>query len=230
VDMAAVIASGAPILCVDTCSLLEILRDPCRETIRAHEASAAHHLVAAAEAQRLIVVIARQVDVELRDNRKNVESETTVSLERFQRNLRRIDEVAAAFGAAGTMDTQHLVGHVARARTLVDRWVRSAVMLAERPEIASRAWDRDRVRTARTPSRKGKENMKDCTVIETYLDFIGEFRNAGGTSKAIFVSANTKDYAGDVGVALKPDLAAEFDVLGLDYRPNFAAARHALDL
>jgi hypothetical protein len=226
--MAAVVAGGAPILCVDTCSLLDILRDPRRESIRPHEATAAHNLVAAAEAGRLTVLMAPQVIVELGDNRAKVEGETVAALEKLREMVKRVDGWVAAFGSAGTMETSHLAGHVDRASALVDRWLRAAIVIAEGPEIPGRAFDR--VRTARTPSRKGKENMKDCTVIETYLDFVGAFRNEGGAAKVVFVSANTNDYAGDVGAVLKPDLAAEFATFKLEYEPNLAAAEHALGL
>jgi predicted metalloprotease with PDZ domain len=37
--MAAIVAAGAPILCIDTCSLLDIVRDPRRESVRPHEAT-----------------------------------------------------------------------------------------------------------------------------------------------------------------------------------------------
>lgn len=224
--MAAIMAAGAPILCVDTCSLLDIVRDPRRESIRPHEARSAHEIVGAAEAGRLTILIAPQVVVELGDNRAKVQGETAAALTKLRETVKRVDGVVTAFGIAGGMETGHLVGHVDRASALLDRWLGAALTIVEGPETAARAFDR--VRTARTPSRQGKENMKDCAVIETYLDFVGAFRNAGGTAPAIFVSANTNDYAGDVGVILKPDLAAEFEALNLEYQPNFAAAKHVL--
>jgi hypothetical protein len=228
VDIAAIVAGGAPVLCIDTCSLLDIVRDPRRDTARPHEAVAAHDLVAAAEDGRLTILIAPQVVGELGDNRAKVEGETTAALEKLREMARRIDGLVAAFGVAGTMDTSHLAGHVDRASALLDRWLSAAFTIVEGPEIAARAFDR--VRTARTPSRQGKENMKDCAVIETYLEVVAAFRSAGGTTKAVFVSANTNDYAGDVGVVLKGDLAAEFAALELEYEPNLAAAKHALGL
>jgi hypothetical protein len=96
------------------------------------------------------------------------------------------------------------------------------------PEIASRALLR--LNQARTPARKGRDSMKDCVVIETYLDAVGELRAAGLESKIVFVSPNTKDYAGEPGRALKPDLAQEFATLGMEYAPNLAAAKHLLGM
>jgi hypothetical protein len=40
-DFARLAALGAPILCFDTCTVLDIMRDPTRETVRDHEQLAA---------------------------------------------------------------------------------------------------------------------------------------------------------------------------------------------
>ena len=72
--------------------------------------------------------------------------------------------------------------------------------------------------------------MKDCVVIETYMDVIAKIRDAGLTSKVVFASSNTKDYMGETGRILNPDLAAEFAKLSIEYAPNLAAARHFLGL
>ena len=49
--------------------------------------------------------------------------------------------------------------------------------------------------------------MKDCVVIESYLDIVSSLRTAGLTSKIVFVSSNTRDYAGETGRALKADFS-----------------------
>ena len=94
--------------------------------------------------------------------------------------------------------------------------------------IASRAFLR--LNQARAPARKGKDSMKDCVVIETYLDVAARLRAAGLKSKIVFASSNTKDYTGDTRRALRPDLAEEFALLEMEYAPNLAAARHLLGL
>jgi hypothetical protein len=221
-------ALDVPILRIDTCSLLDIMRDPRRESVRPHDAVAAHILVEAAESKRLTMLVAPQVIAELGDNRVKVKDETTAALIKLRELVDRVDRVVAAFSAGGKMDTGHLAGHVDRAGALVDHWLGAAFPIAEGREIPARAWDR--VRMARTPSRKSRENMKDCTVIETYLDFVSAFRSAGGTAKAVFLSSNAKDYVEEDGVTLKGDLAAEFAQLGLDFQPNIAAAKHSLGL
>jgi hypothetical protein len=80
------------------------------------------------------------------------------------------------------------------------------------------------------PLQSGKQSMKECVVIETYLDAVVELRKAGLKSPLVFVFSNIKDYAGETGTVLRPDLAAEFAALDMEYAPNLSAAKHYLGL
>jgi len=222
-------ALGAPVLCLDTCSVLDIMRDPTRETARAHERMAAIDLLMAIETgTALVSLVADQVRFEFAANAKVVEDEATETLLRLRQQLARIDAIAAVFGPTGRTDLSHWDGHVARSRAIVDRWMAAATPVRESDYIASRALLR--LNQARTPARKGRDSMKDCVVIETYLDVVTELRAAGLAARIVFVSSNTKDYMGETGRALNADLAAEFASVDMDYAPNLAAARHLLGL
>jgi hypothetical protein len=72
--VAAWAAAGVPILCFDTCSILDIVRDPTRDTARDHEARAALQLVEAMEQGRLIGLVAAQVRLEFDANLPAVEA------------------------------------------------------------------------------------------------------------------------------------------------------------
>jgi hypothetical protein len=226
-DIARVAALGAPVLCFDTCTVLDLMRDPTRESVRAHERQAALDLLEAMETGAdLVALMAEQVGLEFRENAKTVEDEGVQALKKLRDQLARIDSVAAVYGGAGQTSLSHLDDHIGRARAVVDRWIEAATLAAQGPDIASRAWLR--LNRSRTPASRGKDSMKDCVVIETYLDVVGELRAAGLDAKIVFVSANTKDYAGEPGTTLKADLAQEFAALSMEYAPNLAAAKHLL--
>ena len=72
--------------------------------------------------------------------------------------------------------------------------------------------------------------MKDCVILETYLEHIRKLRHDGITSPVVFVSSNIKDYAGTGGAVVRDDIRFEFDDLGLEYAPNLSAAKHFLKL
>jgi len=222
-----VAALGAPVLCFDTCTLLDLIRDPTRESVRPHERQAALDLLKAMETSAdPIALMAEQVALEFRKNAKMVEDESAKALEKLRIQLARIDAIAAVYGGDGQASLSHLDDHMVRARAVVDRWMSVATPAAQGPDIASRALLR--LNQVRTPARKGKDSMKDCVVIETYLDIIGKLRAAGLNSKIVFVSSNTRDYAGEPGTTLKADLAQEFAKLDIEYAPNLAAAKHLL--
>lgn len=228
-DIAKIMALGAPVLCFDTCTVLDLMRDPTREAVRAHERLAALTLLKAAEgAVNLISLMADQVAFEFKENAETVEKESLQALEKFKAQVSRIDAVVEVYGGSGRTNVDHLDDHVDRARAIADRWIAAATPARQGSDIASRALLR--LNQARTPAKKGKDSMKDCVVVETYLDTVAKLRAGGLASRIVFVSSNTKDYAGETGATIKPDIVQEFAALNLDYAPNLAAARHQLGL
>ena len=222
-----VVRGRLPVLCLDTCALLDLVRDVTREAMRAHDLLAAQTLLAHAEHGRLVVLIAKQVHHELRDNISSVLSEAENALERFRAQASRIDEIAAAYGARGMTDTNHLAGHFTRARAILDRWLAVALQLSQGTDVADRALIR--VNLARAPASPGKQSMKDCVVIESYYDAVRALNDAGGEQKIVFASSNVKDYCGSTR-RLLPDIAAEFEALRLELAPSLGAAKHLLGL
>lgn len=228
-DVAAIAARGAPVLCLDTCTILDLMRDPTRDNVNPIERQTALDLFVAAEGgAHLVALLADQVVHEFGHHAQSVEDEAKQALAKLKAKLARIDAVAAAYGSAGTSAFAHLDDHVRRARAVVDRWLEVAVPAGQGADIPGRAFAR--LNQARTPARKGKDSMKDCVVIETYLEAAAKLRSARLTQPIVFVSSNVKDYAGENGSVLKPDLAAEFGALGMEYAPNLSAAKHHLGL
>jgi PIN domain len=228
-DIADLVTLGAPIICVDTCTILDVIRDITRESISAHDVKASLSLLASAETRTsLVVLVAEQVATELVVHLTEVEQEASAKLTKFQVQAQRIDEIATLFGAKGALQTQHLQGHVMRARAALDRWAAIAKHVPGNDGITARAFAR--VNAPRTPARKGKDSMKDCVVVETYLEAAQELRTAGLTAPIVFASSNTKDYYIPGGSHLPPDIVADFKKAQMDCAPNFGAAKHNLGL
>lgn len=150
------------------------------------------------------------------------------AIEDLKAQLRRIDEVAAVYGGVGTANLAHLDDYVTRARAIVDRWISVGTPTNQGAHVPARALAR--LNEPRTPARRGKDSMKDCVVIETYLDVARALRNEGLARPIVFASSNVKDFAGEHGSTLNDDLAAEFLALSMEYAPNLAAAKHQLGL
>lgn len=228
-DIASLAALSAPVLCVDTCTILDVIRDITRETVTPGDALAGLTLLTAAETGvGLIVLMAEQVSLELASHVAGVEQEALNGMRKFQAQIQRIHCVAAAYGALGPLQVQHISGHVGRARAVLDRWKNVARPVPHNDGVSSRAFRR--VNAPRTPARKGKESMKDCVIVEAYIEAASQLRAAGLAAPIVFASSNTKEYHAPNTTHLQFDIAADLGAVGMEYAPNFGAARHFLGL
>ncbi|HHQ6722385.1 TPA: PIN domain-containing protein [Serratia fonticola] len=229
VDFDNLVEMGKPILCLDTCSFLDIIRDITRETVTTSDVKASFHLLRKAEEDSgLIVLMAEQVMHELNDNESNVECEAKRSLAKFKSQAIRVNEVASLFGSLNNFDLGHLDTHVVKAMSILKRWKDVSYFIPQAENIPKRAYLR--VMSGRTPSRKGKESMKDCVVTESYLDFAAKLRTLGLKSPIVFISSNTKDYYSSNTNHLSNDISDDFKEFNIDYAPNFGAAKFRLGI
>lgn len=219
--------SRAPVLCLDTCSLLDVMRDPTRESAHPHDRQAALDLVQAAEAGRLTCLVADQVALEFAEHDQGVQDEARQNLMKLRRQIERVDRVAAVYGATGSARLDHLDDYVARARALVGRWLTQVVQVTPTAAVPGRAFAR--INAARAPAAKGKDSSKDCLVYETYLEAVTTLRAGGCQAPIVFLSSNTREYVSQGGV-LKPEVAVEFGRLQFSLATGWGHAKHALGL
>ncbi|WP_338661314.1 hypothetical protein VQH23_13810 [Pararoseomonas sp. SCSIO 73927] len=227
--LARIAGLALPVLCLDTCTVLDAMRDPTREQVKPHEREAGLSLLLAAEGGTALVALAAdQVRLEFGGNIDLVEAEASRSLARLREQLGRIEGIAAVYGARGTADLAHLDDHVPRARRVAERWMAAAIEVERSPEVAARAFAR--LNAARAPARKGKDSMKDCVVVETYMEVAAKLRAAGLSSPIVFASSNTADFTDGPGSRPRAELVDDFAAARIEYAPNLGAARHLLGL
>lgn len=227
-DLAAIAAQGLPVLCFDSCTALDLLRNPAREEIKPHERMAAMDLLAAAEQGRVTFLMADQVAQEIGNNLPSTEGDAVKGLARLKEQVMRVHALDLAYGGVGRLNLDHLDDHVVRARGVFDRWMTCARQVSQGTDVAARAFLR--VTQGRAPARKGKESMKDCVIVETYLEAVAGLRSVAHALPIVFASSNVNDYTDSPGTRLRTDLAQDFAVVKLGYAPNCAAAKHLLGL
>lgn len=223
----AIPVAGVPVLCIDTCSILDIMRDPTRETARPNDRQAAIHLVTAAETGDLRCFMAEQVAIEFSEYDQPIQDEADRNLKKLCEQINRINKLAAVYGATSVVDLSHLDNHVATARAVVNRWLVQLGTVTPSAEAPAKAFARMNAGIA--PARRGKDSSKDCLVYETVLEQVSALRGAGVTAPIVFLSSNTNEYLTE-GKTLKPEIAVEFGELSLVYAPNMSAAKYALGL
>ena len=218
----------SPVLCLDTCSVLDILRDPGRRDVAVQEQAASLSLLDIAElGSALEVRVADQVRHEYADRVAEVEEETTRGLSRFRRQIHKIDELVALHGAEGKVAIDHWDAHPERCRQAADRWMQIARSASPSSDVVGRAYAR--VMKASRPARRGGGEMKDCVVLETYLAYVREVRESSART-VVFVSSNTRDFANERGNDVADEIRDEFLELNLKYAPNMRMARRLLGL
>ena len=218
-----------PVLCLDTCVILDVLRDPARNDVRVHDHEASLALLSVVQSGTILeALVAEQVIREFRDNVESVQQDARRSLRRRTQEIDKLNTLVALYGTLRPIELSHWTDHDKRARNAADRWLHVSTVIYETSDTLSNAFLR--LNQARSPARRGKQSMKDCVILETYLEYVQSLRTKGRTATAVFVSSNTRDYAADDKTTIKDDLKDEFQSLGLEYAPNMGAARGLLKL
>ena len=72
--------------------------------------------------------------------------------------------------------------------------------------------------------------MKDCVIVETYLEVARRLRAAGSDAPIAFASSNTNDYYAAGSSHVADDLAQDLQAVRVEYAPGFGAAAHVLGI
>jgi len=223
-------ATGAPVLCLDTCALLDLMRDPTRDKFGGGHAAAGLALLARAEMTppTLSLIIAEQVGTELADHMDRIQTESEQVLRRLDATMNRACDVLAAYGLVPSPAGPNLssLNFPIAARAIVERFIRVAHTVQEEESFLTRAWARVRAGTA--PAARGKQSIKDCVVVETYLHVARALRSGGFAGKILFLTTNTADYAEGARPQLHSGLVADFTGPQLTFATDFLMARYAL--
>ena len=215
-----------PILCLDTCSILDILRNPTRKDVCVKHQGASLVLLQAAEEKRLKVLVADRVVKEFFKNVKRVEEETINTISALQRDIRKLDQLTTLHGSSGQVDSIHWNDYAMRCRGITDRWLKAGTIIPQSDQILTKA--ALRAIEPRSPAKKGKDSTSDCVILETYLKCIQDLRGSMNTMKIVFVSSNVRDYAKTNKMAVQDDIVGEFESLKLNYAPNMEVAKYLL--
>ena len=217
-----------PVLCLDTCTVLDILRDPLRTDVKIEEHAASLRLLEIAEGgTELDVRVAPLVLEEYEQLADQIQQEANERLTRFKSDIQKLDRLVHLHGANGSLGNHHWDGLVERCRVVSDRWLGVSKTAPAPPDVAHRAYER--VVKPMRPARRGNNEFKDCVILETYLDFVAKIR-ATSSRKIVFVSSNVKDYANPRGNNIAEELESEFNALSLEYAPNMRTVGGLLGL
>ena len=223
--------ANLPILLLDTCAILDVVRTPVRNQLCTHDIDAIHTLIfqAMRKPPEVSFVISQQVVLEFQEHIDRVETETRDLLrkagEEFAAILERIQALSPCSSIPAPVDLLSL-GFPNQGRNLAEQIVRASSVLTDDPNAVLRAWNR--VRLAKPPATRSKQSIKDCVITENCLSLASSLRTFGFSRNMVFTTSNLRDYE-QSHTSLHPELRLDFDSVSLEYAPNWSAARHEID-
>lgn len=241
---AAICSEPVPILFLDTCALLDILRVASTQyKIPDRIVPAARQILLRVNStpRTLWLVGAEMVNVEWNDNRENVLNQISNHIEQVDHALMKLHAAVRAIPSIAAVATRGDMRAFASAfyapqlklldlpRKLIDiceQLVSSTVFLAADEHVLKAA--NLRSMAGLKPASIGKRERPDCQIIESYFALCSRLRAAGFAKTCAFVSSNRTDFFGE-GAPLRPheDIARECSAAELQLALEFS---HALSI
>ena len=222
-----------PVLLLDTCTILDVVRAPIREQIGVHDIEAVHTLLARAtgETPKVSLLVTEQVVKEFQHNIDEVERKSCEEIKKAWKRYAGILERMKALSPSDVELAQAVnlssLGFPQRSRRLAEQVIQASSVLSDQIyELQAKAYRR--VVNVRPPAQKSKDSTKDCLIIESYLQLARQLYSDQFPCNMVFTTSNKRDYEKE-SKSLHPELRQEFDSVGLRYSPSWSSARYELD-
>ena len=225
-------ASNAPVLFLDTCAILDVIRAPQRKEIQNKVVSAANEIISKTliDPKQLWIVATVMVKDEFNQNFQEVEYKLMQHIKKVNQDIEDLQWMANCLFPLSEVNSLVFAEMEIpnMLRQIAEKLLNHALIIPEDEEnnyIFKRS--QKRIVDKKRPSQKGWEQYKDCAIIENYLEVSKQLRNRGFQEKCVFVSSNKKDFC-DTGTNIHPDLNTEFKEVGLEYAADIAWANHLI--
>jgi hypothetical protein len=218
-----------PVLCLDTCDLLDIIQ--CVAEGKARRLQHVRRILDTLPLRPDDVkfVVSYLVPVEWAQNKPSVVAEV-------ESKMRKVDEAIAEIhlawqftGSPRTSPPPSYAGSglPAALATMADRVLGWATVLDRDGACVTRAVDR--VHSKVRPSHAGM--LKDSIHLEHYPELCRQLHASRFPSRRVFVSANKSDFGvANAKSAIHPDLAPQLAAVGLEYFNTLEAALGSLGI
>ncbi|MEA5618537.1 PIN domain-containing protein [Cronbergia sp. UHCC 0137] len=209
-----IISAPAPVLFLDTCIILDIIRSPFRDNISTNEISASLELISKAQLNNHSVWLVTNeiVYTEWKQNIETVKIELTEEIKRAE--LKREKMVNAAniifnynhdFGQI--IKTLNLPEHLGNlSKSLLDKCEKIAIDDSHYVEAMKR------INKCDAPAQRGKDSAKDCQIFAAFLDIGKQLRNKNFQKNIYFITTNYQDY----GKPNAPKLPLEQELISIN--------------
>jgi hypothetical protein len=213
-----------PVLFLDTCIYLDIIRAPDR-SLKGYVQSGLDLLgLLTEDTPRCTLVAVSMIPREWTDNAEQVRDEENGRLMKLQKPADMFHDTCSTLNITPPFGRPNYssVGMIERLHEVSKKLLDRSMLLDK--DDACRLRGVDRVVFKIPPAEHSKE-VKDCVIVEECLELTRQLRANGFTSKCVFCTSNTKDY-GEPGGKLHPILDTEFVAIDLLFTSNLPWAVH----
>jgi hypothetical protein len=220
--VANLVVNPRPILCLDTCDFLDVVRGIMRDGLAQTNAFGRMLDTLAAAPNRLQPVITYLVRHEWEQDLEGVRIDAERDIERANRKIALIGEACKRVGIVNSpsapFDAKSLIqGLINLAETLMNQ----AFVLIKDETCVERALER--LMEKRRPSHS--KEIKDSIHLEHYLEICRQLRQAHFAPRCFMVSANKSDFWKDKDTPIiHPDLDDDLRSVGLQFYGKLDAA------
>lgn len=220
-----------PLICLDTCSILDIAKDPSRTNVTVAEQISSLSLLNQVVEQKLISLITDRVVLEFGRWISMIREETAASIRdiyagKDQKLITKTNQLAINLDINASDSREIMERYASDAAAVAQNWMTNSVVMRASQEIRNRA--SKRVENKIAPSRQNKTSYEDCEILESYLQFAKQCRQLGMAfiRPILFISSNTSDFTklGSLHIQIAPD----FDLTGMTYSRNMFDAHSLL--
>ena len=209
-----------PIILMDTCSIIDIIRVGLRDNIQINHLVGALEVLKKLENDEITVILVEVVAEEIQDHKEHTVAELSTEQKKLKEQVIKLLEVSKTLNIPCDVSYNNANLKISIEDTLskvIDRLIEQSIIMQEDDECTLDATRRSRAN--KTPSQKGKGSIKDCLIIEHYLKLVKNLRSINFDKAVIFITSNFKDF----GVAPEPKfpLNDEFNSLQIQYCNNF---------
>ncbi len=189
------------ILFFDTCAILDIARDSNNNETewkrKAANIKAFQEIISQSLNNKIVIVIAAQVLREIRDHEDIIETGTRSSFTKLQEGLSHALEILEILGIKHDKSFENFEktgeSPTRKVKDNISILLNKSTLIREDCSIVYAAWER--VQAGIKPAAKNKQSMKDCVIIETYLEFNCQLKGLiKQFPEPIFISSDTDDY------------------------------------
>lgn len=189
-----IVNANTPILFIDTCAYLDVLRMVHRDDMSFDDLDALYDLVQLITENKLLFITSEIVRDEFFSNHRTTLDELNAKFkthkyfyEKMIKTKVRLSINTAEYVSAINGDWITVLDE------LCQKNIKNNSIIFEKTD-SDKTKAFDRVYAVKSPAKQGKDSLTDCLIFETLLRVVGNLRQLGFDKKVCFISSNTKDF------------------------------------